>query len=147
MMEFKEKSYWQDRSLWDKKITIEIPLACLQEDYEEPEYKLAHLLAKEVVFTNNGWWFKEENKPWQEDYTTLHVNCNDVFAWGAADAENITFSEISELYEIWKKDEVWGPAIWCVKKRKMIPQDPVVKLIKDAGIWDLDEILKLAGKS
>lgn len=104
---------------------------------EEEDY-LKVLLTEDVVFINNGHW----NKDWPKDHITVHVNCNDVFAWGCADAEDITYSELGDLYAMYKKDPNWGPAIWCIKKRKMMPQKPVEKLIKEAGIWDLQEILK-----
>lgn len=105
-------------------------------DNDEIEYLLAHLILNDVIFCNNGWW----NKNWPKDAISLHVNCNDIFMWGSADAEDITYSEINELYNMWKKDENWGPAVWCIKKRKQRPQEPVFKLIKNEGIWDLDSM-------
>lgn len=111
-------------------------------EHLEPEDYLKVLLCEDVLFINNGWWFEKENKPWQKDYITVHVNCNDVFAWGAADAENITYHELQDLYEHYKKDPNWGPAIWCIKKRKMKPQKPVEDSIIKLGIWDLKEIYK-----
>jgi hypothetical protein len=115
---------------------------CIIEESDEIGHKLAHLLAEDVIFCNNGWWFEEEGKPWPKDYITLHVNCNDVFAWGAADAEDVTSSELSDLYEMWEKDNNWGPAAWCIKKRKEMPQPPVEKLIREQAIWNLEELLK-----
>lgn len=109
-------------------------------DIMEEEDYLKVLLCEDVLFINNGWWKTEKNE-WPKDYITVHVNCNDVFAWGAADSEDITYSELKDLYEMWKKDENWGPAVWCIKKRQIKPQPPVEKIIKEAGIWNLDEIL------
>jgi len=107
---------------------------------DEIEYKLAHLIINDVIFCNNGWWWTERNEPWRKDYITHHVNCNDVFAWACADSEDVTYSEIHDVYAMWRKDPVWGPAIWCIRKRKMKPQGPVEKAIRDKGIWNLDEI-------
>lgn len=141
-MSEEEKSYMKDKSLWKQHITINIPLACLQSDYDESEHKLAHLILERVIFINNGWWMKEENKPWPEDHTTLHVGCNDIFAWGCADSEDITHSEISDLYEMWKKDNNFGAAAWCIKKRKQMPQEPVEKIFRKDAIWNLEELIK-----
>lgn len=133
-----EKKSWENKELWEEKVTVSIPKATLQADYDEIEEKLGHLILENVIYVNNGWW-KNDGKGWG-DYITLHVNCNDVFAWAMADGEEITYGEIPELYEMWKKDAIWGPAIWCIKKRNLMPQKPLVKIIKDQGIWDLDSM-------
>jgi len=117
---------------------VEILDSELEKDCNEIEMKLAHLLCEGVIFCNNG-WFKDK---WPKDYITLHVNCNDVFAWACADAEDVTYHEVSELYEMYKKDPCWGPAAWCIKKRKQMPQSPVEKRIKEQGIWNLEELIK-----
>lgn len=103
---------------------------------DEIEIRLAHLLLNGVIYCNNGWW----NKNWPKDHITLHVNCNDVFAWGWADGEEIKFSEISELYNMWVKDEIYGHKVWCIRKRGVMPQKPVEESIRIKGIWDLDSM-------
>lgn len=108
------------------------------EEVFEDDKALAHLLINGVVFINNGWWLKEN---WPKDAITIHVNCNDIFAWGCADSEDLLHDEIKDLYEHWRKDDCWGPAIWCIKKRQMRPQKPVEKAIREHGVWDLDTIL------
>lgn len=105
---------------------------------DEIELKLAHLIINNVIFCNNGWFYGEQSIPWKTDAISLHVNCNDLFAWGCADSEDITFSELSELYDMWRKDPDYGTDIWCIKKRKKMPQAPVEKMIREAGVWDLD---------
>jgi hypothetical protein len=107
---------------------------------DEVEFKLAHLLINTVIFCNNGWFYKDKGEPWKEDAVSLHVNCNDVFAWGCADSEDITSTEIHDLYKMWRRDPSWGPAVWCMMKRKLMPQKPVEKMIRDAKIWDLDSL-------
>lgn len=105
----------------------------------EPERALAHLLLHEVVFTNDHWWKKE----WPEDAKetfSINVNCNDVFAWGAADAEELPHDQLETLWYMWRKDPDWGPAIWCIQKRRQMPQKPVEARIRRAGIWNLDEM-------
>lgn len=110
------------------------------EDYDFEEHKLAHLLINGEIFCNNGWWFEKEGISWPKDHITFHVNCNDVFGWGCADSEDITYSEIGELYNMWRKDPRHGTAVWCIKKRKCWPQKPVEEAIRKAGIWDLDSM-------
>ena len=104
----------------------------------EIEYRLAILLLEDVIFCNNGHW----NEKWPKDHVTLHVNCNDIFYWGCADSEDVTHDEIKELYDMHKKDPSLGSAAWCIKKRKQMPQGPVIELFKKSGLWDLDELIK-----
>lgn len=104
----------------------------------EPEEKLTFLFNENVLFINNGHW----DKSWPTDKITVHVLCNDIFAWGCADAEDLAYSEIDELYEMYLKDENYGAAAFCIKKRKMRPQTPVKDQMDKAGIWDIEELLK-----
>ncbi len=100
---------------------------------------LAVLLIKEVIFLNNNWW--EKNWPKEaRDGVSMNVNCSDVFAWGCSDAENLKYSEIEDLYDHYQKDNSWGPTIWCIKKRKVLPQQPIYEAIKKIGDWDLSEM-------
>lgn len=105
----------------------------------QTENALAILLLEEVLFTNSMWW--EKDLPdWAKKRTGLFVNCNDIFAWGCADSEDIDYEEIETLFRMWEKDPEWGPAIWCIIKRKEMPQKPVEEKIRKAGIWDLDTL-------
>lgn len=105
----------------------------------ESDVALAHLLLNEIVFLNSLWWEKECPKRIQ-DAIAVAVNCNDVFAWGCADAEPLPYDEIENVYRMWKKDPHWGPAVWCMLRRKEMPQKPVEEVIRKAGIWDLDSL-------
>jgi hypothetical protein len=105
----------------------------------EIEIVLALLLINEVVFINDSWYEKD----WPEEakrQIRILVSCNDIFAWGCSDAESIEYGELFDLYEFWRKDPGWGGAIWCMIKRKELPQEPVAKYIKQAGIWDLQAL-------
>lgn len=100
---------------------------------------VALLLNNDVLFLNNNWW-KDE---WPEEARKsfyLGVDCSDVFVWACSESEEIEFKEIKDLYYLWKKDPVWGPSIWCMIKRREMPQRPVEKRIRELGIWDLDAI-------
>lgn len=100
---------------------------------------IAVLLQAQVLFTNSFWMEKD----WPEaarNLTVLAVNCSDVFAWGCADAERPTYADIPDVYAHWRKDPSWGPAVWCMKRRKEMPQKPVADMIAADGIWMLDEM-------
>ena len=64
---------------------------------------------------------------------TLYVNCSDLFAWGCADAELLSWDELPEYLEFQKRGE---SDLWCAIKRQMQPQPPVIKRLKEAGKWD-----------
>lgn len=104
------------------------------------------LLIKEVIFFNTPWTRTDLSK---EDKKYLHkilVNCNDVFIWGCADAEEISMNEIPELYDMWLKDPSWDllfgvlrSATTCHKSLFMIVFSAV-----GSGIsmkWACDQIL------
>ena len=114
----------------------------LDEEYVSEEEMLAYLIIQSDVYLNNGWWFKNDNKPWQEDYTTLHVNCSDTFAYASADGEDLKYSEIRELYEFVKAHNDLGAMAWCIKKRKVRPLEQRCKQIDASGIWTIEELLK-----
>ena len=66
---------------------------------------------------------------------TLFINCNDLFYWGTADAEEITAENIQILEDTIKE---FGPYdmddiamnLFCCRSRKMRPQIPFYKHIK-----------------
>lgn len=105
----------------------------------ETEGALALFLINGVVFLNSNWYQKD----WPEDAqkrTSVLVNCNDIFAWACADAEPLPYSQIETLYRMFRKDPAEGAAVWCCIQRKEMPQAPVAKDIRKAGIWDLDSL-------
>lgn len=102
----------------------------------EKEGALAHLFVNSVIYVNNFWYEKE----WPEDAQkciNIFVSCGDTFAYACADAERLHYTEIEELYQMWKKDPSWGATAWCVKKRKERPISPVEKALRERG-YDLD---------
>ncbi len=100
---------------------------------------LALLLLKGVVFLNSHWWEEDWPEKAQKSFN-VSVNCNDMFAWGCADAEGLLYSELEDLFSYWEKDPYWGSTIWVIKKRGEMPQRPVYEKIQDEGIWNLDEM-------
>ena len=109
------------------------------ERYFEEDRALAVLFANEVLFVNAPHWRTD----WPEEarqFPVPLVNCNDVFAWGHADGEMLPYAEIENLWTMWRKDSSWGPAVWCIQRRKRVPQKPVEDAIREAGIWNLDSM-------
>lgn len=100
-------------------------------------HALAFMLINEVIFLNNHWWHDD----WPADAkkrTCLCLNTGDVFVWGCADAEELNYGDIRDVYDHWKKDPRYGTAVWACKKNKLMPQKPLYRDIQSAGIWDLD---------
>lgn len=119
-------------------------------EYCNESFCLSRLLADEVLFCNERDYLEIEfisdekgvikgSRPGKEvggSTTLLYVNCNDIFAWGCADAEDLPTSEIGNLYKMHIADPSWGSAKWCCIRRNTKPQDPVIKYMKEAGVWD-----------
>ncbi len=124
-----------DDVYWTMKWGPQFPEKPETEMMFEEGQALARLLAEEVIFLNSHWWEKD----WPErarKITSLNVNCNDIFAWACADAEEVEHGEIQALYDLWLKDRTWGAAKWCAIKRNQKPQPPVIASMKKAGAWD-----------
>ena len=100
-----------------------------------PETALAHLLMNRVVFLNTHHLEKDWPVKAQQSLV-LYVNCNDTFAWGCSDAEDVSFNELESLYKMWK-DYPLGADLWCMIKRREMPQKEVELLIRKEG-FDLD---------
>lgn len=109
-----------------------------EEKFEE-EKAIAHLLVNEVIGMNTFWHMKDWPEAAQKA-TYFYVNCNDVFAWGCSDAENLDLDDLEELYRMWLKDPSRGADVWCIINRKQLPQRPVLERIKNGGIWDMDAL-------
>lgn len=132
----------------DPEVDVEFEMKWNQDRYPDKppiEYifqtsgALAHLLLNEVIFLNTHWYRDD----WPDDAKktlVLAVNANDVFAWGCADAESIEKCEIETLYRLWTHEHHWGPAAWCIFKRKREPQAPVRKAMEGAG-WNIEWLL------
>ena len=121
--------YWL--MTWGEQFPDKPPTEMMFEDAKA----LARLLAEEVIFLNSHWWEKDWPERAQK-VASLNVNCNDIFAWACADAEELEHDEIQALYDLWLADRRWGAAKWCAIKRRQKPQPPVVAAMKKDGAWD-----------
>ncbi len=107
-----------------------------EESYDE-DLAIATLLKESILFCNGRNHSCEiSGVKYEGNTTVLFVNCNDIFAWGCADAEDLPYKEIINLYKFWRKDRKWGAAKWCCKIRNQQPQAPVKKDMIKEGSWD-----------
>ena len=101
-------------------------------DFEFEDSTAAEILLREgVLFV--GWG--EEAKT----STRLLINCNDLFYWGSADAEEASAYKLEELYLAWEGNKKWGTSKFCCMQRGLQPQTPIVRDMKADGFWD-DEL-------
>ena len=97
----------------------------------EEEQALAVLLANNVCFVSGQDYIMKDYPP----TCGIVVNCNDLFYWGCADAESVQRVEIESLYLAWRKGGL-NVDKWCCLHRNLRPQVPIVKKMKEAGVWD-----------
>jgi len=109
----------------------------LEQDKERLDFYLRVLDA--VAFDNCDmlWWRTDG------EYTPVmfFVNCNDLFWWGTADAEDITPENVHLLKKSIEDVEAindtsqWGGELFCCRSRKMRPQGAAYP--KDERLWPL----------
>ena len=74
---------------------------------------------------------------------TIYVNCNDVFAWGCSDVEELTAENLhdaaqakADVMALGGKGSYNWPLLFCARQRKMRPQGAMYKHI-DPALWPL----------
>lgn len=146
-------SNWRTNLEWPTSDSVDVksPIEYLYENDSgetissfDTERALAVLLLAEVVFLNSHWWESD----WPEEArkrTCICLDVSDVFIWGSADAISIDYAHIEEIYRYWVKDPKWGPAVWGIIHRKLMPQAPVEKSINEHGIWNLTDLKEKYG--
>jgi hypothetical protein len=120
--------------------------AYIEGDFFDVETAISQLLVESVLFANYR-NYTHDDKNFTKDGRTiiLFMNCSDVFAWGCADAEDISSEEeLKQLYDFCVKYPTWGSTIWACLKRNEKPQSPVEKKMKDCNEWpkELDSLLE-----
>jgi len=110
-----------------------------EDKYFDEENALSALLKDGILFCNERNYSSTPGGPSEGLTIVLFVICNDIFAWGCADAEDLPISELENLYKMWLKNNKWGSTKWCCIRRKEKPQRPAVELMKKDGAWD-DEL-------
>lgn len=92
---------------------------------DDSDLALSVLLAHQVVFINTNW----HQTQWPVEARSsirLIVNCSDAFAYSASDGEEISRSEIMDLYGLWSLNETYGALLWVVIKRRRRPTNPLI---------------------
>lgn len=121
-------------------------LATIHNDTFDSSGAIAQLIREARVFHNYrryvvndfGW---EPPTPGTErisEHPTMVVflNCSDVFAWGAADAEQIrSETELKRLVAHLRRDPIYGSLKWACQSRSEQPQSPWIRTLKEAGAW------------
>lgn len=103
-----------------------------EEVYEEPGM-LAVLIANGWIGMNKHWWEKDWPEKAREQFC-IFLNMNDIFAWACADGEEITHDELKDVYLHFERNPAWGPVIWASKKRRQLPQEPVLERMMEEGV-------------
>ena len=96
------------------------------------ETALAVLLAEDEVFCNHREY--TDGGETAGKTTVVFVICNDLFAWACADAMDLPYNEIGNVYRASKTK--WGISKWCCKQRNQKPQPPIIRDMKKDGVWD-----------
>ena len=107
----------------------------------EPEIALATLLKEGVVFLNTHWW----ESTWPEaakNSICVAVTVSDYFL-PRADAEELLFEEIQELYDHWAKDKATGVIVWAAKKRGVLPMHAEYTAILAKKVWTPSDFKKV----
>ena len=66
----------------------------------------------------------------------FYINCNDVFLWGSADAEDVTLKSLNVLEQSYIDAEFDGAYLYCARQRKIRPQGALYSSINKKH-WDL----------
>ncbi len=75
--------------------------------------------------------------PWDHCTIVLHVNANDIFAWGASRSVGIGDQDELESLTLHHLENLrWGRIRWCCKKEQLKPQESVAQMMQNEGEWD-----------
>lgn len=102
-------------------------------EYCSEEEALALMLKADYLFagsSRSGPFFVDESG---EGGTEVTVNCSDLFDWASADCERLPYDQIGPLYKSIVR--TGGSTEWCCLRRKMRPQGPVERRMRESGRW------------
>lgn len=108
------------------------------EAWADESAMIVHMLLDETLWTREAHYVFNKGSKFEDsgEGIVVFVNCNDVFAWGCADAEELPHDEVVNLFMEWHKSNRWGPVRWVCFRRNEKPQAPVARDMKAAGAWD-----------
>lgn len=62
---------------------------------------------------------------------SMYVNCNDLFYWASADAEDFSVEDLDDYQQALTESAKHGDLLWVCRKRKMRPQKPYYKYFNE----------------
>jgi len=92
--------------------------------------ELGEMLSAEAVFFNTKHWGDDA-----DGSLVICISCSDLFSWGCADAETAMLTDWPELTRCWKLHGEEGLHAWCVQKRNIRPQQPVLDRTDFMKVW------------
>lgn len=99
-------------------------------DFEK--LKELHKMQAELSHNDVAFWGSDYNDKNEFIGIKFYIICNDVFAWGTADAEPVEDDELKFVYDIYEKYKEVGIDAWCsLKRNKLNPQKPYLDKYKD----------------
>lgn len=107
----------------------------LDSDLFVEESAVIELLANDVLFINSRNYICLDGTT-KSETLVLFVACSDLFYWGTADAETLSYSELKEFYNAWKSQGNYGVMRWCCIKRNLQPQKPIKEEWIKSNKWD-----------
>lgn len=125
--------WWPDRSEWPEYGPVDCggrPVRIMT------SAALALLMLEDIVVTL---WAEEAGGGVHT--VGLYVLCSDTFAYACADSEPIPPVGFGQdepfwrLYDLVRKHGCQGATAWCVERRQTRPIEPVVRHLKEAGLW------------
>ena len=102
------------------------------------EAMAAHFLEENILFLNSRKYVcgEKDDTISKNETLLLFLNCNDVFVWGYADAEGVSYDELPELFALYESNPKCGTIQWVCMKRNQKPQAPIVKYMKENNGWN-----------
>lgn len=114
-----KRTEWQDgwnacnSDILERTCTIESYLEALPDKVKE--YIIADVLQVAV----------------RDKIPSLWINCNDLFYWACADGEDFEISDLDALNKAYEESPKRGDILWVCRQRKMRPQQPYYKYLKE----------------
>lgn len=122
-------------SQYENGVKLEAPVEC---EWHDEDKMIAHMLLGGDLWTREASATINKGSPYEcshDESTCVYVNCNDLFAWGCADAEPLPHDEVVPLFMLWHENARWGSTKWCCFRRNEQPQAPIARDMKAAGVW------------
>lgn len=72
----------------------------------------------------------------EKDEIVMTVNTSDIFSWGYANADIVSFDDLREIYKLKKQSLYWAIVKWKCFKENIKPQYPLIWDMYQDGEWD-----------